>query len=199
MSSPTRTRILAEGERLFGQHGFNATRLASIAKGVGLGNAGLLHHFPSKAALYRAILEDIAADLDSRYTVADLATDPIGALEQLLAGMLALHRERPNALAIIAHEFLDQSGRIDAADVLPLAGVVKDTVAILKAGQQSGTIRGGDPVAMTAALHGALIIGCIGRAVYRRTSDDATAAEGSAEGWEAELTRSGLASVLVTS
>ena len=194
MSGDTRTRILIEAEHLFGQHGFAATRLAHIAAAVGLGNAGLLHHFPSKAALYRAVLEEIAADLDKRYVVEE-STDSSGSevaqLEQLIYALLALNRDRPNAIAIIAHEFLDQSGRIDGAEVLPLAGVVRDTAALLRAGQEAGTIRAGDPVVMTAALHGVIIIGCLGRTVYQRTGGALPTID-----WESELVPCALATVV---
>lgn len=193
MRGDTRERILAEAERLFGQYGFAATSLASIASAVGVGNAGLLYHFPSKAALYRVVLEEIAADLDVRYTVGEEAADEIAQLQELIEGLLSLYRERPSAMAIIAHEFLDQSGRIEDAEFLPLAEVVEDTVKMLQTGQQSGTVRQGDPVAMTAALHGVLIIGCLGRTVYQRTGGGL-----SSEDWEAELARSALASVLLT-
>ncbi|MEM7342724.1 MAG: TetR/AcrR family transcriptional regulator [Chloroflexota bacterium] len=194
MSVDTRDRILIEAERLFGQHGFTATRLASIASAVGLGNAGLLHHFPSKAALYRAVLDDIAADLDTRYQVDDDSVSAVSKLKELIEGLLSMQRDRPSAMAIIAHEFLDQSGRIEGAEFLPLAGVVEDTVAILQAGQRAEVVRPGDPIAMTAALHGALIIGCIGRTVYHRTGGVP-----SSDAWETELAHSALASVLLSS
>jgi len=194
MSVDTRARILAAAEQLFGQHGFAATRLAHIAKASGLGNAGLLHHFPSKAALYRAVLASIAEDLNGRYTLTADSIAGAAQLAQLVEALLTMHRERPSAMAIIAHEFLDQSGRIEEADFLPLAQIVRDTVAILEAGQQAGTVRQGDPVAMSAALHGTLMIGCLGRKVYRRTGGTTAF-----EQWEAELALSALASVQPTS
>ena len=193
MSSDSRTRILAEAERLFGQQGFAGTRLSSIASAAGLGNAGLIHHFPSKAALYRAVLDKIAADFDTQNLVDDQAEDEVAKLEKLVEGLLAMHRERPSAMAVIVHEFLDRSGRINEAEVLPLAGIVADTAAILKAGQLAGTIRPGDPVAMTAALHGSIMIGCLGRTVYGRTSGEQVT-----DNWEEELMRSALASVLTS-
>lgn len=199
MSVQTRDRILAEAERLFGQQGFAATRLASIASAAGLGNAGLLHHFRSKAALYRAVLDDIASDLSKCYVVDDASADAVSKLDALINGLLSLHRDRPNAMAIIAHEFLDQSGRIESAEFLPLSSVVQDTVAILEAGQRDGAVRMGDPIAMAAALHGTLIIGCLGRTVYRRTGGTLPTDEDSTDGWETELARSARASVLLTS
>ena len=193
MSTSTPDRILAEAEPLFAENGFAGTRLASVASAAGLGNAGLLHHFPSKAALYRAVLESIASDLDDHTAVVEVdGADPVEQLEALVEGLLSLHRDRPTALAIIAHEFLDRSGRIDDAEVLPLAGVVGTTVAILEAGQDDGTVRPGDPVAMTAAMHGALIVGAVGQPVYTRTAGVRPSDE-----WEAELARTALAGVIV--
>ena len=191
MSIDTRQRILAEAERHFAEHGFAGTRVASIAAGAGLGNAGLLHHFPSKAALYRAVLDSIASDLEQRSVSDDDPVEPVERLRRLIESFLSLHEERPAALAIVAHEFLDSSGRIESAEVLPLERAATDTVAVLQAGQRDGTIRPGNPVAMTAALHGALIIGVVGRAVYRRTTRTEYA-----DDWEAELARSALASVV---
>ena len=190
----TAERILNEGEQLFAEHGFAGTRLASIAEAAGLGNAGLLYHYPSKAVLYRAVLDSIAEDLDERTTAADTSAAPVDRLREMIDSLISLHRDRPAALAIIGHEFLDSSGRIEDAEVLPLAGVVNDTVAAIEAGQRDGSIRPGNPVAMTAALHGALIIGALGRSVYTRTAG----ADGT-EDWEDELSRSALAGVAPTS
>ena len=43
---------------LFARHGYRGASLASIANAVGLTEAGLLHHFPSKADLLLAVLEE---------------------------------------------------------------------------------------------------------------------------------------------
>lgn len=191
MSIDTSERILAEAELLFAAEGFAGTRLSGIASAAGLGNAGLLHHFPSKAALYRAVLESIAAELSAYIEAGRPGVDPVERLTGIVESLLSLNRNRPSAVAIIAHEFLDRSGRIEEAESFPLTGVVSDTIAALEAGQRNGSIRAGDPVAMAAALHGALIIGALGRTVYHRTTDSTPGSE-----WDEELARSALAGVL---
>ncbi|GAA3440468.1 TetR/AcrR family transcriptional regulator [Kutzneria kofuensis] len=50
--------ILDRAAALFAQHGFAHTSLQSLADAVGLSKAGLLHHFPSKDALYAAAIEE---------------------------------------------------------------------------------------------------------------------------------------------
>ncbi len=196
MSIDSRNRILAEAERLLADGGFAGTSLSRIATAAGLGNAGLIHHFPSTAVLYRAVLETIAADLDARDAAALAFTDdPVAQIRGPVDTLLSLHRDQPTALMIIAQEFLDRSGRIQGAGGLPLAGV-RDTVGVIEAGQRQGSTRPGDPVAMTAALHGALLHGVLGRLVYERTADRTTDPRAD-DNWGREIARTALVGLVV--
>ncbi|MFS8096600.1 TetR/AcrR family transcriptional regulator [Lentzea alba] len=47
-------QILDSAAALFARHGFEQTSLKALADAVGLSKAGLLHHFPSKEALFEA-------------------------------------------------------------------------------------------------------------------------------------------------
>ena len=194
MTIDTPARILGEAERLFADGGYTGTSLASIARASGLGNAGLLHHFPSKGTVYRAVLESIAADLHTRSAAAVAGTDePIDQLRGLVEALLGLDADRPTALLVIAREFLDRSGRIEEATTLPLAGVVAQTVAVIRAGQAVGAVGNGDPLALTAALHGALLHGVLGRRVYTRVADREVPAT-----WTDDIVRVALSGVLDT-
>lgn len=53
-----RQEVIAAARDLFAARGFNSVSLAEIAAHVGLTQAGVLHHFPSKAALLTAVLQD---------------------------------------------------------------------------------------------------------------------------------------------
>lgn len=46
--------LLDSAAALFARHGFQQTSLKALADAVGLSKAGLLHHFPSKDALFAA-------------------------------------------------------------------------------------------------------------------------------------------------
>ena len=48
--------ILDRAAALFARRGFAKTSVQDVAAAVGLSKAGLLHHFPSKDALYEAVL-----------------------------------------------------------------------------------------------------------------------------------------------
>jgi len=56
-----RARILSEATRLFAARGVDATSLDRIAKAVGIRKPSLLYHFPSKADLHRAVIDELLA------------------------------------------------------------------------------------------------------------------------------------------
>lgn len=52
----TREEILDSAMQLFGEVGYRTASLREVAARVGISHPGLLHHFPSKAALLEAVL-----------------------------------------------------------------------------------------------------------------------------------------------
>ncbi|WP_041528140.1 TetR/AcrR family transcriptional regulator [Paracoccus aminophilus] len=65
MIRPTKAQIDAaiidRAAGLFARHGFTHTSIQQIADAVGYSKAGLLHHFPSKQAIYDAVLDTLLA------------------------------------------------------------------------------------------------------------------------------------------
>jgi AcrR family transcriptional regulator len=56
-SEKTRTVILDAALEVFAESGYRSGSLRNVADRVGMSEAGLLHHFPSKSALLAAVLE----------------------------------------------------------------------------------------------------------------------------------------------
>ncbi len=57
VSHSGRSRILDEAERLFRTRGYNAVTMRDIAREVGIRQASLYYHFPSKEQLFVAVTE----------------------------------------------------------------------------------------------------------------------------------------------
>ncbi|CAB3658162.1 MAG: TetR/AcrR family transcriptional regulator [Achromobacter sp.] len=80
MPKPTKSEIDAEildrAAALFAKHGFAHTSLQQIADAVNYSKAGLLHHYPSKQAIYEAALKTGSDHMQSLLdSVADI---PVG-------------------------------------------------------------------------------------------------------------------------
>lgn len=84
--------------RLFARHGYRGTTIAMIAREVGLTDAGVLYHFPTKADLFWAIV-DMFEDLQRDRVVALLAPGGLTAIRNL-AQWGPIIEERPDLLAL---------------------------------------------------------------------------------------------------
>jgi AcrR family transcriptional regulator len=107
-------RILDAAYELFASRGVRTTTIATIADQVGLSEAGLLHHFPSKDALLLAVLERV----DTSYIETEVwIREGGGGLESLrrLAATAHLLADRPELTRLrvmVAAESLVQDGPI---------------------------------------------------------------------------------------
>lgn len=54
----TREALIEEATRQFAEHGFKATSLDKIAQAARLTRGAVYHHFPSKRALFEAVVEE---------------------------------------------------------------------------------------------------------------------------------------------
>ena len=80
----TRERVLGAARRLFGEGGYEHTSIEAVLDASGVTRGALYHHFPSKSALFDAVLEAVVAELAAR--AAQDARGGADALENLRAG-----------------------------------------------------------------------------------------------------------------
>lgn len=86
----TRRTLVAVGRRLFSDKGYAAVGLAEIVREAGVTKGALYHHFDGKAALFRAVLEEVQQEVATRVAAAaDAEGDP---WDQLKAGCAAFVR-----------------------------------------------------------------------------------------------------------
>lgn len=81
---PGREKILEAGLELFGERGYDAASISEIGERAEIAKSVLYHYFPSKGALYRAILEAETQELLERVAAA-VPDDP--AAPRLAAGV----------------------------------------------------------------------------------------------------------------
>lgn len=64
-----RTQLVEAGTRAFADAGYGATSIAAIAASAGVTPRIVYQHFPSKSALYGAVLDRVAHNLDRVFAV----------------------------------------------------------------------------------------------------------------------------------
>jgi AcrR family transcriptional regulator len=80
----TTTRILTEARCLFAEHGFAGVSAEQIVAAAGVTRGALYHHFKGKKGVFRAVLEQVQAEIEQRVKAAvDRVQDP---MEMLIAG-----------------------------------------------------------------------------------------------------------------
>lgn len=164
-----RREILEAATVVFGQHGFDAATIAQVAEGAGVSPGTVIHYFGSKAALFRAVIEDhLSSGMEEdealliahRGSYADLVRMLLdrmwerinrpGTAELILVGM-AHSSSAPEAFERVSGEMVGRCPRL-------LSGV-------LQAGIDAGEFRPVDPEKMAKVLAASVLGLVVG---YRR-------------------------------
>lgn len=170
----TRLLLLDEAERQFAEFGFRGASLNSIAVACGIGNAGALHHFASKEALYKAVLQRLSEDVE-RELQNVLALDGSAGrrLRQALELQTARLSKEPQRSRLILRELLDNLGRVEHARSLPLSAFVANFCRLIKDAQRDGAATPGPPLALLAQFLGTLAYALVVRPTFARMERDA--------------------------
>jgi TetR/AcrR family transcriptional regulator len=154
----TRELILEAARRRFAEHGFGGASLTEIADDVGIRRPSLLHHFPSKEALYQEVLLSDLADWGSLVTEA--VADPVTGwpqVERVVRAAFTFFEEHPEFVRLIRREALDGGPMLSEQLKLVLRPMFDRGVLFLQEQMDSGQLRRYDARQLLLTGYGAAL------------------------------------------
>lgn len=148
-----RQEILFAGLELFVTKGYAATKIADIAKKVGMSTGLLFHYFESKEKLYEEL---VRMGLEGTAYPAGLGcTHAIDFFLQFAEQLFAYMRQQPvmaKMFVLMAEAQRSEATPAHIREIAMKVNTIEQFVPIIQWGQQEGTIREGDPLALSNAF-----------------------------------------------
>lgn len=110
-SEETRRRILDTANRLFSQVGYTAAGVAEICEAAGVSKGAFYHHFPSKQAVFMALLDEWLAGLDQAFEMVLTQEQDVSRAILLMADLAGSVLQTADAELNIILEFWLQAAR----------------------------------------------------------------------------------------
>ena len=100
---------------LFARHGYSHTSVQQVADAVGYSKTGLLHRFPSKERLRRAVAEDVVAELDAIAEAVGVLAAGAGRDLAVVRALADLTLRRRGVTALMVSALTSRESREDLA------------------------------------------------------------------------------------
>ena len=151
----SRAALLSAARRLFAEHGFHGTSVGDIADAAGLRKPSLFHHFPTKEALYRAVMEELFGELSGAIAGPVAAKGTYGErLDIVNDALVDFFTAKPEAARLLFREALEPGAVMANEGVSRALGILSGAEAFLAAGIAAGEFAKQDPKQLLLSITG---------------------------------------------
>lgn len=149
--------ILLAGLSLFIQKGYSGTTIKDIASAVGMSTGLLFHYFASKEELYLALVTlGIEGPMSS---VQPTQLEPMTFFEETAKQILAYIQSDAfvaKMFVLMNHAYMSEDVPASVKQMLVGFDIYTPTAEFIRMGQENGTIRPGNPLALAIAFWSAI-------------------------------------------
>ncbi|RCW79256.1 TetR family transcriptional regulator C-terminal domain-containing protein [Paracoccus lutimaris] len=137
--------ILAAALDVFAAQGFRGATLDQIAAAANLSKPNLLYYFPSKEAVYLALLDSLLQDWLKPLHAIDPEGEPVEELLAYIRSKLKMSRSHARESRLFAGEVLAGAPHISAVLKGPLRALVNEKAALIAGWMAEGRLAPSDP------------------------------------------------------